>query len=330
MHTLIRRDTWLRFTLLPAILLLIAAMVAGCFDPLSRAGSRDPDPNHIVVGSGGVLESQIIGQIYIDALEANGFTVENQLNSGTRERYLPALRSGDIDLVPDYIGNLMQYLASTAPGLTEDQVAEYSALTSLEDIEAKLPTVEGDDLLTYTPAPGSNSDSVTVTQKSAEKWNLTSIEDLARVSQTEKVSFMANSEFATREVGVPGLERNYGLKVDFRPNNDSGGQATINELTSGRVTAADIYTTTPAITTENLVVLEDPKHNFPANNIVPVLAKTKDSPKLRAVLDAVSAKLTVEELRTLNELVSGKEKLEVEDAAKRWVEEQNLNKALGS
>ncbi|OZG29427.1 glycine/betaine ABC transporter substrate-binding protein [Williamsia sp. 1138] len=330
MHTLIRRDTWLRFTLLPAILLLIAAMVAGCFDPLSRAGSRDPDPNHIVVGSGGVLESQIIGQIYIDALEANGFTVENQLNSGTRERYLPALRSGDIDLVPDYIGNLMQYLASTAPGLTEDQVAEYSALTSLEDIEQKLPTVEGDDLLTYTPAPGSNSDSVTVTQKSADKWNLKSIEDLARVSQTEKVSFMANSEFATREVGVPGLERNYGLKVDFRPNNDSGGQATINELTGGRVTAADIYTTTPAITTENLVVLEDPKHNFPANNIVPVLAKTKDSPKLRAVLDAVSSKLTVEELRNLNELVSGKEKLEVEDAAKRWVETQNLNKALGS
>ncbi|MBA4023564.1 MAG: glycine/betaine ABC transporter substrate-binding protein [Gordonia sp.] len=330
MHTLIRRDAWLRFTLLPAILLLIAAMVAGCFDPLSRAGSRDPDPNHIVVGSGGVLESQIIGQIYIDALEANGFTVENQLNSGTRERYLPALRSGDIDLVPDYIGNLMQYLASTAPGLTEDQVAEYSALTSLEDIEQKLPTVEGDDLLTYTPAPGSNSDSVTVTQKSADKWNLKSIEDLARVSQTEKVSFMANSEFATREVGVPGLERNYGLKVDFRPNNDSGGQATINELTGGRVTAADIYTTTPAITTENLVVLEDPKHNFPANNIVPVLAKTKDSPKLRAVLDAVSSKLTVEELRNLNELVSGKEKLEVEDAAKRWVETQNLNKALGS
>ncbi|ORM38008.1 ABC transporter substrate-binding protein [Williamsia sp. 1135] len=330
MHTLIRRDTWLRFTLLPAILLLIAAMVAGCFDPLSRAGSRDPDPNHIVVGSGGVLESQIIGQIYIDALEANGFTVENQLNSGTRERYLPALRSGDIDLVPDYIGNLMQYLASTAPGLTEDQVAEYSALTSLEDIEQKLPTVEGDDLLTYTPAPGSNSDSVTVTQKSADKWNLKSIEDLARLSQTEKVSFMANSEFATREVGVPGLERNYGLKVDFRPNNDSGGQATINELTSGRVTAADIYTTTPAITTDDLVVLEDPKHNFPANNIVPVLAKTKDSPKLRAVLDAVSSKLTVEELRNLNELVSGKEKLEVEDAAKRWVEAQNLNKALGS
>jgi osmoprotectant transport system substrate-binding protein len=141
---------------------------------------------------------------------------------------------------------------------------------------------------------------------------------------------MANSEFATREVGVPGLERNYGLKVDFRPNNDSGGQATINELTSGRVTAADIYTTTPAITTEDLVVLDDPKHNFPANNIVPVLAKSKDSPKLRAVLDAVSSKLTVEELRNLNELVSGKEKLEVEDAAKRWVEAQNLNKALGS
>lgn len=330
MQTPQSRRTRVRLVLLPVFVLLIAALVAGCFDPLNRAGSRDPDPDHIVVGSGSVLESQIIGQIYIDALEANGFKVENQLNSGTRERYLPALRSGDIDLVPDYAGNLLQYLASTAPGLTEEQVTEYSSLTSLPDIEKALPAVQGDDLITYTPAPGSDSDSVTVTQKSADKWNLKSIEDLARVSQTETVSFMANSEFATREVGVPGLERNYGLKVDFRPNNDSGGQATINELTSGRVTAADIYTTTPAITTENLVVLDDPKHNFPANNIVPVLAKSKDSPKLRAVLDAVSEKLTVEELRNLNGLVSGKEKLEVEDAAERWVKQQNLDKELGS
>lgn len=330
MQTPQSRRTRARLVLLPVFVLLIAALVAGCFDPLSRAGSRDPDPDHIVVGSGGVLESQIIGQIYIDALEANGFSVENQLNSGTRERYLPALRSGDIDLVPDYIGNLLQYLASADPGLTEDQVSEYSSLTSLPDIENALPAVQGDDLLTYTPAPGSNSDSVTVTQESADKWNLKSIADLARVSETETVSFMANSEFATREVGVPGLERNYGLKVDFKPNNDSGGQATINELTSGRVTAADIYTTTPAITTENLVVLDDPKHNFPANNVVPVLAKSKDSPKLRQVLDAVSSKLTVEELRNLNDLVSGEEKLEVEDAAERWVKQQNLNKELGS
>lgn len=330
MHTPPRRRARAEPVLVSAIVLLVAVLVAGCFDPLDRAGSRDPDPKHVVVGSGGVLEAQIIGQIYIDVLEANGFTVENQLNSGTRERYLPALRAGDIDVVPDYIGNLMQYLASVAPGLTEDQVAEYSSLTSLADIEAGLPRVLGDDLLTYTPAPGSNSDSVTVTRETADRWNLVSIADLAEVSRTQTVTFMANSEFATREVGVPGLERNYGLKVDFRPNNDSGGQATINELTSGRVTAADIYTTTPAITTEDLVVLEDPKHNFPANNIVPVVATAKDSDDLRRVLDAVSAKLTVDELRALNEMVSGNEKLEVEEAAKRWVEEQNLDTQLGS
>ncbi|ETD33176.1 ABC transporter substrate-binding protein [Williamsia sp. D3] len=330
MRTLPRRRTWIRLTLLPLIVMLLATVVAGCFDPLNRAGSRDPDPRHVVVGSGGVLESQIIGQIYIDVLEANGFTAENQLNSGTRERYLPALRAGDIDIAPDYIGNLLQYLAAAAPGLSEDEVTKYSSLTSLPDIENALPAVLGDDLLTYTPAPGSNSDSVTVTRQSAEKWNLVSIADLARVAQSETVSFMANSEFATREVGVPGLRRNYGLDVDFKPNNDSGGQATINELTSGRVTAADIYTTTPAITTENLVVLEDPKHNFPANNIVPVLAKSKDSPELRKVLDAVSAQLTVEELRNLNEMVSGTQKLEVEDAAERWVRDHGLNKQLGS
>nr|WP_253646344.1 ABC transporter substrate-binding protein [Williamsia deligens] len=320
-----------RGRLVLAVVLTVAAVVlAGCFDPLDRAGDRDPDPNHIVVGSGGVLEAQIIGQIYIDALKANGFQVTDQLNSGTRERYVPALKAGDIDLTPDFIGNLLYYLAANNPAVSAERAETISAITGLQQIEAAMPEALGPDLAIGAPAPGSDSDSVTVTADTARRYSLKSIGDLAALSQRQTVTFMANSEFATRSVGVPGLEKNYGLRVEFRPNNDSGGQATINELTSGRVTAADIYTTTPAITTENLVVLEDPKNNFPANNVVPLIAKEKASPRLLGVLDAVSAKLTVTELRDLNYAVSGPRKLEVEQAASEWVDKWNLNEKIGT
>lgn len=315
--------------LLAVTLAAVAVLLAGCFDPLDRAGSRDPDPNHIVVGSGGVLEAQIIGQIYIDALKANGFQVTDQLNSGTRERYVPALKAGDIDLTPDFIGNLLYYLASNNSAVSSERAEQISSITDLPGIEAAMPEALGPDLAIGEPAPGSDSDSVTVTSTTAERYRLKTIGDLAALSQRQTVTFMANSEFATRSVGVPGLEKNYGLRVDFRPNNDSGGQATINELTSGRVTAADIYTTTPAITTEDLVVLEDPKNNFPANNVVPLIAKSKVTPKLLGVLNAVSAKLTVTELRDLNYAVSGPRKLEVEQAASEWVDKWNLNEKIG-
>ncbi len=310
------------------VLVLVAVSATACFDPLNRAGSRDSDPNHISVGSGGVLEAQIIGQIYIDALKANGFVVTDQLNSGTRERYIPALRAGDIDLVPDFAGNLLQYLAADNPSISAQRADELSAATSLPAITQALPEVLGDDLAVLTPAPGSDADSVTVTSKTAQRYGLTSIADLAALSRRQSVSFMANSEFATRSVGVPGLRKNYGLEVDFKPNNDSGGQATINELTSGRVTAADIYTTTPAIATEKLVVLQDPKNNFPANNIVPLIARSKATPKVSKVIDAVSAKLTVQELRDLNYAVSGPRKLEVEQAASDWLAAKNLDKSF--
>jgi len=320
----------IRRLLLAALLLVVILPVAACFDPLDRAGSRDPNPNHIVVGSGTFPESQIIGQIYIDALRANGFKVSDRLNSGTRERYIPALRAGDIDLVPDYVGNLLQYLAKSAKGIDAQRADALQSLTVLPAIEAALPQVLGADLVTYSPAPGSNSDSVTVSRETADRHHLVTIDDLARLSQTQTVTFMANSEFATRPVGLPGLLENYGLKVDFRPNNDSGGPATQKALLSGNVTAADIYTTTPLLLqTDKVAVLDDPRGNFPANNVVPVLAREKNSPRLRTVLDAVSAKLTLQQLQSLNDMVSGSRKIEIEDAAKDWVRAQGLNRRIG-
>lgn len=197
-------------------------------------------------------------------------------------------------------------------------------------MNAALTKALGDQLGIGTPAPGEDSDAVVVTKATADKWNLKTIADLA--PHAAEVKLAAPAEFSERPGGLPGLKKNYGLDIstaNFVPIADGGGPATVRALTEGQVTAADIFTTSPAIAANNLVVLQDPKHNFPAQNVVPLFNTAKKSDKLLKVLDAVSAKLTTAELISLNTAVSGTAKTEPAAAAKAWVTAQGLDKSIG-
>ncbi|WP_084519067.1 ABC transporter substrate-binding protein [Nocardia mexicana] len=291
----------------------------GNSDPLS-SGSGDCDGNDsdLTIGSANFPESETVANIYAEALRANGFNIDTKLNIGSREAYIPALRQCSIGLIPDYTGNLLQYLDKSATATAADQVNQ--ALTA----------ALGDQLAIGAPAPGEDSDAVVVTRATADKWNLRSIGDLA--PHSAEVSFGAPAEFSERTYGLPGLKTNYGLDIakdKFVPIGDGGGPATVRALTSGQVTAADIFTTSPAVKENNLVVLDDPKNNFAAQNVVPLLNAKEKSDRAVRVLDAVSAKLTTAELVSLNEAVSGAAKTEPAAAAKAWVSAQGLDKPIG-
>ncbi len=309
--------------ILAAAVALAAAMAlsacGGNSDPLSSGGGGcDNDTNKLTVGSANFPESETVADVYAEALRANGFSVDTKLNIGSREAYIPALRQCSIGVVPDYTGNLLQYLDKSATA------------TGADDVNAALTKALGSDLAAGTPAPGEDSDAVVVTHATADKWNLHSIADLA--PHSAEVSFGAPAEFSERPGGLPGLKKTYSLDIaadKFVPIADGGGPATVRALTSGQVTAADIFTTSPAIKQNDLVVLADPKHNFAAQNVVPVLNAKKKSDKAVRVLNAVSAKLTTAELISLNDAVSGASKTEPAAAAKTWVAAQGLNKPVG-
>ncbi len=304
-----------------AVALAAAMAMSGCgnSDPLSGGkGSCDTDPNQITVGSANFPESETVADVYAEALRANGFKVDTKLNIGSREAYVPALRQCSIALVPDYTGNLLQYLDKDATA------------ASAADVDAALTAKLGDQLGIGTPAPGEDSDAVVVTRATADRWNLKTIADLA--AHSAEVKFAAPAEFQERPGGLPGLKKNYNLDIsagNFVPIADGGGPATVRALVEGQVTAADIFTTSQAIPANNLVVLEDPKHNFPAQNVVPLFNSAKKSDKLLAVLNAVSAKLTTAQLISLNTAVSGSTKTEPAAAAKNWVAAQGLDKPIG-
>lgn len=298
---------------------LAAAMIlsaCGNSDPLAATGSCEGDG--LTVGSANFPESETVANVYAEVLRANGFKVDTRLNIGSREAYIPALRQCAISVIPEYNGNLLQYLDKGATA------------TSSADIDTALSKALGSDLAIGTPAPGQDSDAVVVTKATAERWNLRTIADLA--AHSAEVKFGAPAEFQERAGGLPGLKKNYNLDIaanNFVPIADGGGPATVRALVDGQVTAANVFTTSPAIAQNNLVVLEDPKHNFPAQNVVPLFNAAKKSDKSLAALNAVSAKLTTDELIKLNEAVSGSSKTEPKAAAAAWVAAQGLNKPTG-
>jgi osmoprotectant transport system substrate-binding protein len=303
---------------LVAAFTLIAGMLSACgsSNPLG-GGEISGDLKSITVGSADFTESKIIGELYAQALEANGFTVRRQFGIGSRETYIPAVQDHSIDLIPEYTGNLLQYFDAKTPATTSDAV-----------LLGLLKALPGDLSILY-PSPAEDKDTLAVTEATAQKWNLKSIEDLAKHSPEVKVG--APSEFQTRVTGLVGLKDKYGLDiapVNFVAISDGGGPATVQALTGGTVTAANIFSTAPSIEENHLVVLEDPKNTFLAANVVPLVASQKMSNELKTVLDAVSAKLTTEALIKLNTDVEGNKGIDPDEAAGKWIKDNGFDKPL--
>lgn len=306
----------LRRATLAVAVWLIGYPVAACGNP-DPFGSGAGGPKSIVVGSGDFPESQIVAEIYAQVLHANGFDVGRRMGIGSRETYIPALKDHSIDLVPEYIGNLLLYFEPD------------SKATVLDAVELQLYQRLPGDLSILTPSPASDTDTVTVTAATAAKWNLKTIADLA--AHSAEVRFAAPSAFATRPSGLIGLKQKYGLDIgsgNFMTINDGGGPVTVRALVDGTATAANIFSTSPAVVQDRLVSLEDPEHNFLAGNIVPLVNSQKMSDRLKDVLDAVSAKLTTGGIAELNAAVAGNGGVDPDQAARKWVRAHGFDQPI--
>ena len=110
----------------------------------------------------------------------------------------------------------------------------------------------------------------------------------------------------------------------MRPIEDFGGPDTVKALVDNAVQVADIYTTSPDLVAKNLLVLDDPENLIAAQNIVPLLNSDIYSDELAAVLNAISAALTTEDLIALRTRVEGDEKAQASTAAQEWLEAEGL------
>ncbi|KXF48443.1 glycine/betaine ABC transporter substrate-binding protein [Rhodococcus sp. SC4] len=276
-------------------------------DPLASDDGGSSD-GAIVVGSADFPESQLIATIYAEALRANGIDVTEKLNIGSREVYVPAIRDGSIDLLPEYSGALLQYLDSATTATASDEVTA--------EIKAKLPA----GLVALEPSPAEDKDVLAVRQETADEYSLETIEDL--VPHADELTLGGPPEWKTRENGVAGLQDKYGLTFKEFLALDAGGPLTLNALLSGQIEVADVFSTDPAMRSENLVALEDTKHLFLAENITPIINENKAGDDVRGVLADVSAALTTEDLIEMNQRVADLE--DMGDISREWLEDKGL------
>jgi osmoprotectant transport system substrate-binding protein len=274
-------------------------------NPLNSSSSK----GSVVVGSGNFPESELIAEIYAQELTAKGVKVTRKFSIGTREVYYPELENGTIGVVPEYNGALLSYLAPSSTAASTGAVNTALAAKLASSVKALQSSAAQD------------SDSVTVTAATAAQDHLKSIADLAPYAKN--MTFGGPPEFKTRADGLTGLHKNYGLTFKGFDPLDEAGPITIAALQNGKVQAADLFTTTPQITTDHFVVLTDPKNNFAAQNVVPLM-NTKDvNATAEAALNAVSAKLTTAGLLQMDKQI-GIDHADYATVAKTWLSQNGL------
>jgi osmoprotectant transport system substrate-binding protein len=290
-------------------LALTACGSGGGGNPLNQTSSAAA--GSVVVGSANFPESQLLGEVYAQALEAKGVKVTRKFNIGSREVYYDQVKSGSITVMPEYNGALLT-----------TSVDKNSTATTTEainaELKAKLPPV----LEMLNSSTAEDKDSVTVNAQTAQKYHLTSIADLKAVAG--QLTIGGPSEFKTRQQGLVGLGKKYGLKFKkFQPFDANAQTTLVKLLKNDTIQAADLFTTDPTIAANKFVVLQDPQNIFSAQNVTPLIYKSGVNQVAQGALNAVSAKLTTQDLLSLmTKLVIDKQ--DAPAIAKDWLNQAGL------
>ncbi|MFF4958918.1 ABC transporter substrate-binding protein [Streptomyces sp. NPDC001222] len=265
----------------------------------------------VTIGTANFTENQVLGYLYAAVLEAAGVKTKVRPNLGTREIVIPALKTGDIDLLPEYQGALLNYLDPKATPTEEG--AMQNALT--------LALPAGLQVLSYGMAE--DSDAFVVTRETADKYGLASLADLKK--QNGKLVIGAAPEVKKRQVGAVGLKDVYGVEFKEFKSLDSDGPLVKGALKKGDVDVANLFTTDTDIKANDWVVLSDPQHLIPSQHIVPLIADRKADDTVRKALAQLGNILTTADLTELNSRVDN-DKKDPQDVANAYAKRHGLVK----
>jgi osmoprotectant transport system substrate-binding protein len=273
-----------------AISLGVAIVLGG--GGAAQAAPERAQATPIIVGTKNFPEQYVLGQLYKQALEAQGFEVGYKENIGSTELIAKALTSGQITLYPEYTGVIL----SVTFGRQSPPKSAAAVYQQAKALYAK----RGYVLLRQTPFQ--DVDAIAVLRSTARRYGLRTVADLKKVPNLTLAGF---PEFETRNTGLVGLRRVYGITdVDFTPlANISAYQL----LDRGDVLAAAIFSTDPQLVSSKYVVLRDPKAVFGFQHVVPVVSRKlvqEYGTKLTATLDRVSRLLTTRAMIAMNKAVA--------------------------
>jgi len=265
------------------VLLVVLVLATGCGNPLAGGGEGGTSGD-IIIGASDVGESLLLAQIYAGALRDAGATnVTVRPPVGSREVVVKALQDKSLSVVPDYSGNLLRYFDKNTTATTSQDV--YAQLRQ------KIPP--GFEVLDQ--APAEDKDLLVVGPQLASS-GVKTFSDLGR--RCRELVFGGPGQWSSRWKDK--IKSLYGCEFKEIRTTDTGGPVTVAALKSGDVQVADLFSTSSTIAANGFVPLVDDKNMFPAQNIVPLVARGTLSPREVAALNRVSAALTTEQLTRLN------------------------------
>jgi osmoprotectant transport system substrate-binding protein len=276
---------------------LIAVVVALFVASLgSSANARVAAPASkavtISLGTKDFTEEFVLGQLYKQALEHKGITVEYHENIGSTEVIQTALRSGKIDAYPEYVGEIVQ----TAYHQTKLPKTAKGWWQMAKSLLAK----DGYALSKRTPF--FDVDAIAVRKADAKKYKLKTLFDLRRLQNSpqrpKNFSIGARPEFKNREQGYLGMKRVYGLKKLKFVSLAIG--LTYRSLDQKKTFAINVFSTDAQLASGKYTVLKDPKLIFGVQNVAVIVKKSLATPQVMGILDAVSAKLTLPAILAMN------------------------------
>jgi osmoprotectant transport system substrate-binding protein len=270
----------------------------------------------VKIGSDGFDEARVVAEIYAQALEASGFTVDRTgIGLGARAVTAAAIESGQIDLKPEYLGGGLAHYSGT-PGRSSDE--------NKAQLQAALAGKGGGiTVLEYTP--GQDTNAFVVRKETADELSLATMSDVAPVQN--ELKWALATDCPTNPLCAQALKDEYGLDPEdvtlLAPCSGPMAEALLNKT----VDVAELCSTGPEITTNGWVVLEDDKQTQPAENIAPIvrndlLAKV-DQAKLTKALNDVSAKIDTATLAKLYYDVAVGH-MDINDVASAWLKQVGL------
>jgi len=295
------------------VLVLSACTPGGSGSPSGSAAAEKPV---VKIGTQAFWEASVVGEMYAQALEAKGYTVERHLEIGERPAVHAAIESGDVNLMPEYLGGL----AGQGLGITDLSPDPQTALDNMQTALADKGWVVFDF------SPGTDADGFAVRQETADKYKLKTMTDLAKV--TDPLVWGTAEACPTNPVCGIGLKDKYGIDLAALQVETLASCSTdiATALNDSAIDVAQVCTTQPEISSMNFVLLEDDKHLQPAQNMLPLATKAladAAGSDFAETLNAITAKLTTEALTKLGESIVVKHE-EIPDVATQFLKDNGL------
>jgi osmoprotectant transport system substrate-binding protein len=263
------------------------------------AASQSPaSAQTLKVGSKNFTEQFVVAELYAGALEAVGFKVERKINLGTTLVAHEAVRTGAIDIYPEYTGTGLNAVMK-AQGVTETDPAKIHEMVKAHyEKEYKLTWLK--------PSGVNNGYAIIVRPETAREMNLKTLSDLAKVAP--KLKLGAGPEFADRRDGIRGMKEVYGIEFgEFRQF--AALRLRYEALNQKQIDVANGFATDWQIAAEKFAALEDDKKLFPPYYLAPVVRlEIAADPKIVAALDRVDAAIDNVTMQELNRQVEVEKK----------------------